>query len=109
MSILQVPRVPLKRLSGARGHLSKRQHNLSSVPSLLTRVLTMTGESGFDEVDRCIDEIAEVTRPPISHLGSNHASVIGARAWESKVQITKYRRASEVVWSPSYGPDVIQT
>ena len=56
----------------------------------------MTGESGFDEAERRIDELAEVTRLPISPSDCDHASMqLGARTWESKVQVKKYHRVSE--------------
>ena len=84
---------------------------ISSVPPHLVspaRAPTMTENLGFEAAGKRIDEIAEVTQLILSPLGSDHASVLGARE-ESNLEGKTYNRTSEVVWSPSYGSEIIQT
>jgi len=46
----------------------------------------MAQRSDFEEAERRIDEIAEVMQMILPPPGSDHTSVSGARAWESKVE-----------------------
>lgn len=70
----------------------------------------MAEESGFEAAKRRIDEIAEVTQFVIPSSGSDQTTfVLGTRAWGLKIEVKKYHRASEAVWSPLYIPNIVQT
>ena len=80
-----------------------------SASGIRTCAPTMTEPLSFEDAQRRIDEISEVTQPAISPPGSDYTSALGARKWAFNFEEQNYYRASEVVWSPSHSPYTIQT
>jgi len=52
----------------------------------------------FEDCERRINEIAEVTQLTIPLSGSDHAPVLGARSWDLGIEGAKYYRTPEAMW-----------